>query len=107
MKIKLLKKKKINGVSYPEGKELETGRLLGKDLIGKGYAREQNFMTSRDRYKTVIAFEQTKDIEVPKDCKTLLKWIKTVSNTVILERLLKDKRKTVREAANKRIKETE
>lgn len=102
MKIRILTPTEIGLTQLQAGQQLEVTRDIGKELVRKGKAISDEFVTIREE---IALKEENKLLGLPLE--ELLKEIKKTKSEEILLELTNDKRKKVREAALKQIEKTE
>ncbi len=89
---------------FKKGQQVEAGSTLSKYLLKWELADEGEFVTLQDEMVEEIQAEQTEEFDYNMPAKDLVKEIPNIGSIEILEELKKDSRKTVSEAAKKRIK---
>lgn len=106
MKIKLLKTVQIGASIFSAGAEMQVINELGRNLIATGKAVPKDFETSAEvfaleRKKSIFDAELIKTLSLP--FKQLFEKIPQLTDIDILKEIVNDKRKSIRDAAIKRI----
>jgi hypothetical protein len=107
MKIKMLNDYKHRSTVLVKDKKYEVTKELGNKLLRKRLATKDNFVTlaEKEAEKKKIQDTGEKLDQYPTEAKKIISLLRNEQNENVVEQFLKDKRKTVREAAAHRLEQ--